>query len=340
MPRVLLAFLAVLCVAAPAASAAVRPDFAVGIADQKDAFFTDQRFLDLNIHYARRAVAWDALTVPWQRDELDQWMAKAQAAGVAPLLTMEHSRQAGRTRIMPTPAQLMTQFRALRARYPWVTDYSAWNEANCRCQATWDKPALVATFWKQMQAACPSCHVLGADLLDIDDSMFTWTQAFLKAAKAQPRYWGVHNYVSANNFRTKSTQDLLKLVTGEIWFTETGGVVARRSANSHAKMPEGVQHAASTIGFILDRLASLSPRIKRAYFYQWNSATPTDSWDSSFIGADGSVRPSLDVIKQFLDSHPGPPLPHIPPVHLPPVTPGPPAQVPGPPVQPPGLGRR
>ena len=320
-----------LCLAAPGAggssaaargvapSAPVRSDFAVGIADQKAAFFDDPRFTALDIHYARRAVSWDALTSDWQRAELDQWMAKAQAAGVAPLLTMEHSRLAGQTKVLPTPDQLVEQFRALRARYPWVTDFSAWNEANCRCQATWNKPALVATYWKRMRADCPDCRVLGADLVDVD-GMIEWTKRFLRAAGRQPAYWGVHNYVSANNFSTQSTVDLLKATTGEIWFTETGGVVARRSKYSHAKIPQGVGHAADTIRFILQTLAGLSPRVTRAYFYQWNSSSGTDSWDSSFVAANGTVRPSLDVVKQFLAGHPGPPPPVIP-APVPPVAP-------------------
>lgn len=277
----------------------------IGIADQKPTMFEDLRFGALNIAYVRRAVAWDALTVDWQRAELDDWMAKAQAASVAPLLTMEHSRQPGRTRLQPSAPALLAQFAALRARYPWVTDYSAWNEANCRCQATWDNPELVAAYWKAMQRACAGCRVLGADLLDVG-GMQAWITRFLRAAKTQPRFWGLHNYVTANRFQDSAVREVLAATRGELWLTETGGLVARRN-KSTIRLPEGIAHAAQVTSFILGRLPAINRRVTRAYFYQWNSASPSDSWDSSFVGADGVARPSLAILQSALSALGGPP---------------------------------
>ena len=121
--------------AAPAAGA-----LTIGIADQKPDMFTDPRFLASDLHYARRAVPWDALTSPTQTAQIDAWLAGARAAHVNPLLSFTHSST--NRRQLPTPERLLYEFRRFRARYPWVTDYASWNEANHCGEPTCHRPAL------------------------------------------------------------------------------------------------------------------------------------------------------------------------------------------------------
>ena len=44
--------------------------------------------------------------------------------------------------------------------------------------------------------------------------------------------WGLHNYIDANRFRTRGTRALLRAVKGDVWFTETGGLVVRRNGST------------------------------------------------------------------------------------------------------------
>lgn len=291
----LLALLAILG-PTPALSHARQPAV-IGIADQKPEFLSDPAFLGLGLKHARVAVAWDALKSDWQRAELDRWMTNARAAGVEPLVTFDRSRLAGKGRVLPAPAQLQTQFRAFRKRFPFVRDFSTWNEANFPGQETYKHPELTARYYKALKSACPVCHVLGADLLDLP-SMTTWVKKFTKVA-GQPRYWGLHNYVSANRLSTVSTTALLKATKGEIWLTETGGLVARRN-KSLISLPQGKTHAAKVTRFILGDMLKLSPRITHVYLYQWNSSTSADSWDSALVGSDAKPRPSLTILQQAL----------------------------------------
>jgi polysaccharide biosynthesis protein PslG len=295
---VVLPLLALLAILAPTpALSEARGPAVIGIADQKPAFLTDPGFLKLGIRHARIAVAWDALKSDWQLAELDRWMSAAKAGGVQPLVTFDRSRLAGKGRVLPTPAQFQAQFRAFRLRYPWVRDFSTWNEANFPGQATYARPDLTARYYKALKSACKACHVLGADLLDLP-SMTRWVKKFTKVA-GQPRYWGLHNYVSANRLSTASTKALLKVTTGEIWLTETGGLVARRN-KSLISLPQGKTHAAKVTRFILGDLLRLSSRITHVYLYQWNSSTSADTWDSALVGADEKARPSLAVLQQAL----------------------------------------
>jgi polysaccharide biosynthesis protein PslG len=283
--------LAVLTVAAPAHA------LTIGIADQKPDMFSDPRFIESGIKVARRAVPWDALTSPSQTAQLDVWMNAARADGVAPLISFTHSST--NRRLLPTPERLLYEFRRFRARYPWVNEYASWNEANHCGEPTCHRPELVAAYWRKLRLACPKCRILAAEVLDMPN-MTSWVRAFRRAAKVEPRYWGLHNYVDANRLRTTGTRRLLK-ATGNalIWFTETGGIVSRTNRNK-VTFPESAEHAAKATRWVFDKLVPLSRRITRVYLYHWNSDPGPKTWDSALIGPTGKPRPAYRVLQRVL----------------------------------------
>jgi hypothetical protein len=294
MPNRLVTTLVVLLAAlatAPAAGA-----LTIGIADQKPDMFTDPRFLASDLHYARRAVPWDALTSPTQTAQLDAWLAGARAAHVNPLLSFTHSST--NRRQLPSPERLLYEFRRFRARYPWVTDYASWNEANHCGEPTCHRPELVAAYWRKLRIACPKCRILAAEVLDMPN-MTSWVKAFRRAARVEPRYWGIHNYIDANRLRTIGTRRLLKAVKGQIWFTETGGIVSRTNRRK-VTFPESAEHAAKATRFLFDELIPLSRRITRVYLYHWNSEPGPKTWDSGLIGPTGKPRPAYRVLQRVL----------------------------------------
>lgn len=292
--------LLLICLLGLAAVPSSAQAFQVGIGDQKAHMFADPRFLSLGLSYARRAVAWDALDVGYQSADIGGWLRAARAARVSPLISFDHSRRDGHHRILPTVKQFRHQFARFHARYPWVTDYATWNEANYCGEITCHHPDLVAAYYHVMRSVCRSCRILGAELLDVP-GMLAWQRAFERAAHVSPHYWGLHNYVGANRFSTASTRSLLASTRGEIWFTETAGLVARRN-HSAISFPQSAAHAANVTQFIFSKLTRLSRRVARVYLYQWDTSTPTDSWDSALIGLDGSARPAYAVLRRTLVS--------------------------------------
>ena len=92
-----------------------------------------------------------------------------------------------------------------------MTDYASWNEANHCGEPTCHRPALVAAYWRKLRGECPTCRILAAEVLDMPN-MTSWVKAFRRAAKVEPRYWGLHNYIDANRLRTTGTRRLLKTV--------------------------------------------------------------------------------------------------------------------------------
>jgi polysaccharide biosynthesis protein PslG len=271
----------------------------IGIADQKAEIFDEDRLRDLGFGHARRSVAWDVLRYADQRRDLDAWVKGARLMGAEPLITLARSgKTTGRLYRPPTAAQYLREFLRLRKRYPTVKTWSAWNEANMCGVGTCQKPELVARYYSVIRRNCPGCKVVAADLLD-QPNMVRWVRGFRRAARVEPKYWGLHGYIDANRFQTTRTASLLKAVRGEVWLTEIGGLVARRN-RSLVKLPQGKAHAARVTRFIFDRLARLDRRIARVYVYHWRSSTRRDSWDSGLIGADGRPRPALAIVKRAL----------------------------------------
>jgi hypothetical protein len=294
-PRLVCALVALALLAPATASAKLTAK--VGIADQKADMFGDQRFKDLKVKLARRSVAWDAMSDPWQVAELDQWMGAARSAGVTPLITFARSRVASKRHAVPTAAQVRAGFVAFRKRYPWAKEFVASNESNHYGEPTGRRPKLAAQWYKAMKSACPSCKIAAATLLDYPN-LVSWTKAFVKAARTQPKYWALHNYISANRFDLARTKQFLKATKGQIWITEVGGAVKR--PKGQAKFKQGTKHAASVTRFVFGDIAPLSKRISRIYLYHWNAEKTAKSWDSGLVGSDGKARPSLTVLQQAM----------------------------------------
>jgi hypothetical protein len=286
--------LALLALALPSCASAL----VIGMGDQRAEMFHDPRFQALGIHYARLSIGWDALQSRSEAKALGVWLAAARADHVHPLISFEQSHIRGHRKRLPSPAQLGHQFRVLRARYPWVTEFATWNEANYCGQPTCHHPALVAAYYREMRHGCPQCQVLGAELLD-ESGMVVWVRAFQRALHGEASIWGLHNYIGANRLQTSSTRALLGATRGQVWFTETAGLVARHNHSGH-DFPESATHAAVVTQFVFSRLARLSSRVKRVYLYQWQASVRRERWDSALIGARGTPRPAFGVFVREL----------------------------------------
>jgi hypothetical protein len=268
--------------------------FVIGIGDQKPSMFSDPLFAGVGIHHARLAIGWDALTSDWQVAQIDDWLAAAQAANVSPLISFGHSRVHRRT--LPSPERFRHEFRRFRARYPWVLTFATWNEANHCGEPTCHHARLVAAYFDVLRHECPRCRILAAEVLD-QPNMVHWVKVFRRYARVEPRYWGLHNYLDANRLQTRRTRALLAATHGQVWITETGGIVARRNKSS-VYFEQSARHAARVTRFVFDRIATLSARVQRVYLYHWSADRRHDTWDSALIGPHGHPRPAFRVLRR------------------------------------------
>ena len=114
-----------------------------------------------------------------------------------------------------------------------------------------------------------------------------------------PRLWGLHNYVDANRAPTVNrTRSFMRRVPGEVWVTETGGLVRHLGTDSRVLWPFDERRAAAAVARSF-ALAKSDPRITRLYLYQWG-VEAHEHWDSAFIAPGGRARPALDVLRREL----------------------------------------
>src|SRR5215210_3887953 len=165
--RLLLAVVAVLLPLATAGPASARP--LVGIGDQSIHMFEDPHYKRLDLDLTRLTLEWDWYRDPSRVTTTDLWVARAQAAGVRPLIAFNRNWRKNGHRYRPSRGLLRKSFRLLRERYPQITDFSAWNEANHASQPTARSPRLAARYYRTLAAECPKCRIVAADVLDSND---------------------------------------------------------------------------------------------------------------------------------------------------------------------------
>ena len=268
----------------------------VGISDQQAVTFTDPKFTVLRLRYARLVMPWDGVTS--EPDRLDAWMQAARAAGVRPLIAFNHARGdlcPKRPCRAPSVSRFTRAFRAFRKKYPWVRDFTPWNEANHSTQPTGKKPKLAAQYYNAMRRACRTCKITAADVLD-QNNMRRWLVDFLKYAKGKPRLWGLHNYRDTNRFRDKGTTLLTKLVKGEIWMTETGAIFSFETQSGVKAFRPSASRAKRAMEFMFKLARKHHKRVKRVYIYQWRKNFDGDRFDAGVVAFDGKTRPSYDVL--------------------------------------------
>jgi hypothetical protein len=288
-----------------ATAAQARPRPIVGIGEQNPMVFRDQRWLDLEKPDVRFVIAWDALKYKKQRAHADWYLSWARSVDARVLLSFGHSYKRHRELKMPTRGQFRTQFKAIRKRYPWVTTFQSWNEANHGTQPTFKKPKAAAKIYDVIRSSCRKCVVSAPSVLDDGIKMVRWIKTFRKATKRKPKIWSLHNHIDANRNRLgrKSTTSLfLRNTRGQVWFTEAGGIynrwVPKRTGKKKHIKQYNKKNAIRAIRNIF-KLQRLNPRrVKRIYYYNWFApGEKKPRWDSGLIDPKGKSRATLRTFK-------------------------------------------
>jgi hypothetical protein len=287
-----LSLLLLLALAVPASAKAP----IIGVGDQDAKMFSAPAFQKLGVKHSRLALSWD-----WYRDPhtvylTDLWMEQAQAAGVQPLVAFNRNWRSNGHRRLPSLSLYRKSFKLVRERYPWLTDFSAWNEANHPTQPTWNKPAAAARYYNAMRKDCRTCTIVAADVLDSPD-MVAWVKKFKRYAPSA-RIWGIHNYKDANDARG-TTKLLLKTVRGQVWLTETGGILRLKPADGSRGGRKSTKSQQARAIKRVYQIAKSSRRITRVYFYEW-AKKRGNRWDSAFVEANGRLRPAYHALKRGL----------------------------------------
>jgi hypothetical protein len=276
----------VLLVLPAAARAQQPPHVRVGISEQSPDLFEDARFHSTGIRDARLLVPWDVVKIGgWPLQSADVWLARAHRDGVEPLISFGHSISPRRPHRLPTVRQYTAAVKAFRARYPWVRQFSTWNEANLGSkQPTGRHPRRTAVFYRALKKQCRGCKVVAVELLVTSNwRMWRWIRAFRHRAGPGRLIFGLHNYPDVTRLRSRGTRRFAQRVrNAELWVTETGGIVRHRNFDyDEGRAARAVRHAF--------RLVSAIPRVSRIYIYNWRY-DGNERWDSGLISREGVER--------------------------------------------------
>jgi hypothetical protein len=276
----------------------------IGISDDNMATFSDPRFRWLGMHSARIVLAYNIMRRPLELYEANGWLQQARQHGVKPLVVFE--KDPIHPGHLPGVSEYEKAVKAFMAFYPWITEYSAWNEENHYLQPTARNPRRAADYFNVLSRDCRHCTVTAADVLDITN-MAAWTRDFLRWAH-HPRVWGLHNYTDLSAGESWRTEEFLRIVPGQVWFTETGGVVWRYEHYNRSFVVHNESYAAEVAGHLIS-LANVSSRVTRIYYYQWRVSQTlswarkhphTLTWDSGLIRPDCSLRPAFGVLARAM----------------------------------------
>ena len=276
----------------------------VGIGEQSASMFSNPLFLDAGFNKARYFPSWNVALKPEESVWLDQWMAGARATGTEPLISFfaaSGSACPKRPCKLPTVRQYTKAFRAFRKKWPDVKVISPWNEANNRSQPTFKHPKRAAQYYNVVRKYCKRCKIVAADVID-ERNMEKWLKVFKRTAK-KPRIWGLHNYRDTNKRKGQllgGTKRLLKAVKGDVWLTETGGIVKFVLPNGHTLFPKSESRANRATKRMFALAKRYRKRIKRLYIYHWQQPGGDNRFDAGLIRSDGNPRPAYRTVLRQL----------------------------------------
>jgi hypothetical protein len=302
MRRILIPIAAVIAVLAVPAGAGA---YTLGVSDQQAGTFTNPLFAPLKFKAARYITPYDVMDSPADKAQLDAWLTAARGAHQKILVSFEHSHRGSRAKNLPTVAAYTKELKKFKKAYPFVTQISPWNEVNRKIfavgdgtyqgQPTWNSPKRVAQYYMAARKVFPGKTIVGIDILDENNVNRTikYLKSFLRYAKPTPKIIGFHNYSDTNRFSTTRTKRVLATFHGNVWLTETGGIVKLGTS-----FPFSLTRAQRALGCMFT-LAKTNSRISALFVYQFNPAPDpqTARFDAGLINPDGTPRPGYNVVK-------------------------------------------
>ena len=284
-----------------------------GIGDQQTEMFSNPLWQQLHTKIARYIAPYDAAVRPFSLQAAARWIAAAEAQHQQVLVAFYHSEYTPTK--MPSTSVYQRDVQKFVKLFPRVRQYQAWNETNRGTVLESVKgkrhvalvsptPTQSAAYYKALRAVCKGCTITGLDILDgqsIGPSL-TYIAQFKHALShlkvSMPKLWGLHNYSDTNRFSSGRTRAVLAAVPGELWLTETGGVVKFGGAFPNVK-GSGLRRASKALSYMF-HLAASNSRIKRLYIFQWSGSTGAVRFDAGLTDPHYNPRPGyVTVCKQL-----------------------------------------
>jgi hypothetical protein len=142
--------------------------------------------------------------------------------------------------------------------------------------------------------------VIGLDVLDANyigptlNYISEFKSEIGRLRTVMPKIWGLHNYSDINRMESWRTRELSQALGGQIWLTETGGIVQFGGAYPN-RNGSGLTRAANVLKYMF-RVAASQPRVKRLYIYDWTGGTRSTRFDAGLTDSRQGPRPGYVVV--------------------------------------------
>ncbi len=283
--------------------------YKTGVGDQNPAMFASPGYKALHSRITRYIAPYNIVTTPSDLAVFRTWLAGANHDHAQPLIAFYHSRVGGTK--MPSVATYTKDVSKFFKLFPSIKSYTPWNESNrgnvsISGGASFHSPTAsqAAQYYLAMKKTCHGCTIVGLEVLDGANPkptiayIHSFQSTVRKLHGTLPTVWGLHNYSDTNRFRDSGTKAVLAAVKGQVWLTETGGLVNFGGAFPNIN-GSGLTRAEKAVKYMF-KLAASNKRITRLYIYNWFGELPTARFDAGLVNPDGSPRPAyLAVLKQL-----------------------------------------
>jgi hypothetical protein len=287
------------------ARARVASSYMTGIGNENADMLVDPLWQRLHTKIVRYIAPYDAAVHPYYRDLAENFIQHAEAAHQQVLVAFYHSEYT--PTVLPSVATYKSDVQKFVRLFPNVKQYQAWDEANRGNEAhQFSSPSAVgdAKYYQALLRVCSGCTVVGLDVLDqyyIGSTLVyiaEFKREIYRLETIMPKIWGLHDYSDVNRLESWRTRDLVRALGGQVWLTETGGIVKFGGSFPNVR-GSGLRRAAKVIKFTFALAASI-PQVKRLYLYDWSGGTQSTRFDAGLTNAQNRPREGYLVICRAL----------------------------------------
>lgn len=283
--------------------------YLTGLGDQQAEMFTNPLWKQLHTKIARYIAPYDAAVRPYSLQLARAWITVAEADHQQVLVAFYHSEYTPTK--MPSVSVYQRDIQKFIKLFPHVRQYQPWDEDNRgtivevikhkrHVALVSPSPLQSAQYYKAMRSVCKGCTIVGLDVLDAP--VVTPTLEYIAQFKhdiarlktVMPSIWGLHNYSDTNRLQSTRTRAVLAAVPGQVWLTETGGIV-QFGSDFPNKKGSGLTRAAKALSFMFKIAGSFS-RIKRLYIYDWTGGGSSTRFDAGLMNAKYEPRPGYVIV--------------------------------------------
>ncbi|HTQ67137.1 MAG TPA: hypothetical protein VMI13_00450 [Solirubrobacteraceae bacterium] len=279
--------------------------YLTGIGDEHVGMFSQPAYQHLRTKIVRYIAPYDAVKHTASMNQAITFIRGAELDHQQVLVAFYHSEYS--PTVLPSVSSYQRDVEKFVKRFPHVRQYQSWDEANRgNVRRAFSSPSAVssARYYQALARVCKGCTVIGLDVLDAYN--INPTLAYISEFKREigrlhtvmPSIWGLHNYSDINRLQSWRTKKLVRALGGQVWLTETGGIVKflGEFTNVHGS---GLKRAAKVIKYMFAVAAEI-PQVKRLYVYDWTGGTNSTRFDAGLTNAHNQPREGYAVLCKVL----------------------------------------